>query len=168
MTEASIDELLRAAGAGELDPVRRLIATGADVNAANEIGYTPLMSAARSYRTAVVRLLLEQGANPNAVCSDGITALHAAVGETPSLSEAQVECVRYLVEAGADVDARTNAGLTPLMNAVWFGCTQSVAELLAAGASLLTRDHQGRTAEDLAKARKREEILKLIATTKNA
>ena len=113
MIEASIDALLRAAATGELDAVRRLIATGTDVNATNEIGYTPLMSAARSYRTSVVRFLLEQGADPNAVCSDGMTALHAAVGETPSLAEAQAECVRYLVEAGADVDARTNFGLTP-------------------------------------------------------
>lgn len=162
--KSEIDFLLAAAGSGDVDKLRALIRAGVDVNATNEIGYTALMSASRSYRVAAVAYLLKCGASVDNACTDGVTALHTSVGESPSEPEQQTECVKLLIKAGASIDPRTNSGLTPLMSAAWFGCSGSFKVLLEAGASLSLQDEQGRTAEDLATIRDRGEILQIIAS----
>ena len=126
-------ELLYAAGRGDLTAVRELIADGVSVNAANHVGGTVLMSACASYRSEVVEFLLQAGADVNMPTKDGQTALHVAVGSSPSLPEKQRECVRLLLKQGAQVDALDKSGGTPLMDAAWFGCLPSVLELLEAG-----------------------------------
>lgn len=60
-----------------------LIEAGADVNAKDKNGYTALMLAAKSGNIEKVNILVEAGADVNAVGFDGSTAL--------SLSEAGVE-----------------------------------------------------------------------------
>ena len=125
-------------------------------------GGTALMSAARSYRSEVVRFLLEHGADVNARTHDGLTALHTAAGETPSLPERQAECVRLLLEAGANPDAASASGETPLMAAAWFGCTPSVQVLVDRGAYAGTLDAQGRTAKDLANARGHQDVVRIL------
>lgn len=60
------DELRRAASAGDLTKVKKLLDAGVDVNAANRYGGTALAFAADKGHAAVVDLLLERGANVNA------------------------------------------------------------------------------------------------------
>jgi ankyrin repeat protein len=158
-------ELLYAAGRGDLTAVRELIAKGVSVNAANHVGGTALMSACASYRSEIVEFLLQAGADVNLRTNDSRTALHAAVGSSPSLPEKQRVCVRLLLNRGAQMDAQDNSGLTPLMNATWFGCLLSALELLNAGASLTLKDAKGRTAKDLACLKNNGEIIEAI--TKN-
>jgi len=55
-----------------------LIGYGADVDAPNSQGWTPLMIAATHGSTNSVRLLLEKGANPYIKLSDGSTAYSLA------------------------------------------------------------------------------------------
>jgi hypothetical protein len=59
------DELRRAATEGDVARVKALLDAGADVNAKNAYGGTPLSFACDHGRTEVVRLLLERGADPN-------------------------------------------------------------------------------------------------------
>ena len=68
-----------AAGRGDDDSVKLLLSKGAEVNAADYRGYTPLMHAAQYDRDAldVVRLLLDYGANAN-VIAEGQTAASIA------------------------------------------------------------------------------------------
>ncbi|WP_122440539.1 ankyrin repeat domain-containing protein [Mycobacterium attenuatum] len=55
------------------------------------------------------RRLLDAGADVNVIDEQGVTALHfAAKGESD-------EVVRLLPDAGADVDASSNKGETPLI-----------------------------------------------------
>jgi ankyrin repeat protein len=58
MSNKNPDKLLSAAGRGDVDAVSALLRDGADVNAQNNIGHTPLMAAARSYRAPVVKARL--------------------------------------------------------------------------------------------------------------
>ena len=88
---------------GDINPVRVMLDHGADVNAADPLGRTPLMYAAASdlLPLNVVKLLVEHGADVNAKDSHklsadaGLTALDIAKlhGQTP--------IVDYLVKSGA-------------------------------------------------------------------
>jgi ankyrin repeat protein len=71
-----------------LDIVRVLLESGADVNASQHGGYTPLLQAAAAGRKDLVLLLLEHGARPDCVCDRGKSAAdyakergHAEVAE---------------------------------------------------------------------------------------
>ena len=55
-----------------------LLKAGANVDAANEYGYTPLYAAAQEGHEACVSLLLEAGANKDAADKIGFTPLHVA------------------------------------------------------------------------------------------
>jgi ankyrin repeat protein len=147
-----IGKLLQSAGRGDLPFVRDFIEQGGSPNICNHLGYTPLMSACASYRVEVVSFLLQAGADVNQLANDKESALHAAVRSSPSLPEQQRECVRLLLEHGAEVDPASATGGTPLMSAAWFGCLLAVEELLGAGASLKLKDSQGSTAKDLAES----------------
>jgi hypothetical protein len=57
------------------EAIRTLVAAGADVNAANEFGFTALISAAQQGELEAVRTLLALGADPTAKTTDGLTAL---------------------------------------------------------------------------------------------
>jgi len=57
-----------------LDVVRVLLDGGADVNATQHGGYTPLLQAAAAGKKDLVLLLLENGARPDCVCDRGKSA----------------------------------------------------------------------------------------------
>ena len=70
--------LFLAAGQGRATVVRYLLDEGADVNAREKLGGTPLMEAAYSGYLEVIQELLFRGAEINAIGNDG-TALDIAI-----------------------------------------------------------------------------------------
>ncbi|MGZ5219126.1 MAG: serine hydrolase [Chitinophagaceae bacterium] len=66
---ALTDQLNIAAGNGNLDKIKMLIDGGADINAANKIGITPIAAAKIGGRDEVVQMLLKMGAKDNTVPS---------------------------------------------------------------------------------------------------
>ena len=76
-----------------------LIRAGANVDAANDLGVTPLLMACTSGNAALVETLLQAGANPRDALSSGETALMLA----SRAGTAQV--VEDLLARGADVNA---------------------------------------------------------------
>jgi ankyrin repeat protein len=87
-----------------------LVARGADVNATNKAGITPLMCAmmGRGDCKEIAEILIAHGANINAQDSAGRTPLHGAV------LNGQPNMVVLLLAKGADVNVRMNNGKTPL------------------------------------------------------
>lgn len=88
---------------------------------------------------------LERGADVNAhdarsLLFDGDTPLHAAADSPPLLA--------LLLENGADVNATSASGWTPLMRACNCGNTQSAILLLEAGADPNATNDEGYTALD--------------------
>ena len=74
------DALFRATIEGNTDMVKSLLASpGADVNATNERGNTPLLEAARYGHEDICRMLIAAGANLKAKDKDGKTALMLAI-----------------------------------------------------------------------------------------
>ena len=77
---AQTDALFRATIEGNTDMVKSLVSSpGADVNATNERGSTPLLEAARFGHEDICRVLIAAGADLKAKDNDGKTALMLAV-----------------------------------------------------------------------------------------
>ena len=92
-------------------------------------GDSPLLDASKRGDIAAVKALLAQGADPNAARGDGLSALHLTA------EEGNLEIVRLLLDAGADVAAKTHIGhYQPLHLASRTGQADVVRVLLAAGA----------------------------------
>jgi uncharacterized protein len=110
-------------------------------------GFFPLGLAAYFRQQEAVRLLLDMGADVHQTASNPtkVTALHAAVaGDHP-------EIVRWLLEAGADVNARQQIDYTPLMGAAANARMEIFELLLAHGADPSMKTTEGKTAADLAR-----------------
>jgi hypothetical protein len=115
--------LIDSAKRGDVQEAKSLLDQGAEVNAQNEYGYTPLFLAAREGKALMATTLLNRGADVNMKTRDGLTPLHTAC------YEGNTEMAELLLNQGADVNARDNDGATPLTWAVKQGHTE-VAEFL--------------------------------------
>ena len=101
--------LLHATLHDDIAEVNRLIAAGADVNAADKDGITALSFAVYNEQTEVAKMLIAAGADVNAADKDGGTALHDAA------LKVHAEIVAILLAAGADVKLVDKNGATALM-----------------------------------------------------
>jgi hypothetical protein len=115
--------LRRAAEKGSDGVVALLLAKGADVNARDGYGFTPLHLAVSEGHEQIVGLLLSHGANVNAKLKDGETPLHYAVGSCGDPWEkcgckCRERIVKLLLAHGADVDAKRSDSVTPVQLAV--------------------------------------------------
>jgi len=133
-----------------------LLEHGADPNAKNEGGWTPLHEAAFEGRVDIVATLLEHGADPNVQDKFGRTPLHLAA------LEGRVDVVRFLLERGADLNAKNEGGDTPLHYAAYEGHVGIVKLLLDHGADPTAKNKDGDTPLDLARRRGHRKVVSLI------
>ena len=129
------DPIHDVAWKGDLAGVQRELKKGADVNAKDYLGRTPLHHAARWGHKKVAELLISEGADVDAMDDDGWTPLHyAAVFGRKEIAE-------LLIDNGADVNAKRSDGSTSLDWAIGRKHSE-VADLL--------RKHGGKTGEEIA------------------
>jgi hypothetical protein len=120
-----------------------------DINGPNRAGETAVMLAALKGDLALVRRLVERGA---AINQSGWNALHyAASGPEPQV-------VAWLIERGAELDARSPNGTTALMMAARYGNEQSADLLIARQASVELRNDRDLTAADFARTAGRDAL----------
>jgi len=141
---ASRTLLHEASAQGNLTMVELLARLGADPNAQDGGGHTPLYCLANEYRSSgggdIVRALSRSGANIDA--NDGVkhcTALHMAA------RRGNQEIAEALLDCGAGIDVRDSVGDTPLRRAVNCGQIQVASLLLARGADVHSTGSRGLT-----------------------
>ena len=158
----------------DLESARLLMRTGARVDAANDLGVTPLSIACESGSDGMVEALLEGHADPNIARPTGETPLmtcaragsvvatkallsrgadvnakeswQAQVAIMWAASRGHRDVVRALIERGADVGAKSSNGFTPLLFAARAGQVEIGRLLLAAGAKVNEAAKDGSTA----------------------
>jgi ankyrin repeat protein len=105
-----------------------LITAGADVNARDEKGFTPLYIACGFTGSEdLVISLISHGADVKIKSNGDATPLHAAA------HKGLIEVMQYLLSAGAEVNAVTKSGKTPLKLAMDNKKTQAAEFLLLNG-----------------------------------
>jgi ankyrin repeat protein len=110
-----------------------LIAEGADVNAIDNTGGTPLLWAVMRRKTGLAEFLIQNCANVNFSLNtpgeEGMSPLHFAA------ANGEMNVFKDLLAAGARIDGKNNKGETPLDLASHYGWTEIVEFLRKKGAN---------------------------------
>ena len=174
-------ELVTAIRNGDASVIRTLLDDGADVNARDAEGNTPLILASLYASPECVELLIDKGADVNAANKAGATALiraatsydktrllvaaganvqaRTALGNTPLILAARradnSRTVCLLLERGANATERNQSGVSPVLSAAASGDVETVCLLLDAGAKAddLPKSNQPRVADSVARMR---------------
>ncbi len=128
-----------------------VLESGADVSAANTLGWTPLHRAASEGYVNLAELFIEHGADVDARTNTGRTPLHVAAWN------GHLDIIKLLEESGADMNAQDDDGQTPLHKAamrakarrdVSFGGPAETYDYLERVVDFDIRDNEGRLAID--------------------
>jgi hypothetical protein len=92
----------------DTEMVTELVIVGADVNAVDNEGNTPLIIASGLDNKEVIQKLIESGADINAENKEGVTPIVAAI------EDAKVENVEVLIKAGVNINKKNKDGKTAL------------------------------------------------------
>ncbi len=178
--------LYRAVEIGDLDQVKRHLHWDTEINQPDPDGNRPLHIAARAGRIAIARQLVEHGAEIEAIEASGRTALETALvhGRT-QLAEMLIErgasfdaqrmlnalvqqgvsdrdSLEFLIERGADLEARDQSGLAPIHRAVEQGELELTTRLIRAGVDINALDAKSRAPLDIARANQDGDIAKIL------
>lgn len=129
-----------------IDVVKTLCEVGADLNAKNPDGRTPLfLTVDNTINLEALKTLVEWGAKVNIPNDDGETVLHYASKYEGDELQTAIEAIGFLLEKGADINAQDSNGDTPLIASVNDDVT-ILTFLLKKGASPNLQDKNGDTA----------------------
>ena len=130
-----------------------LLNQGAEINAVDDEGWTPLMIAASANRIDIVEILIENNANLDLQNSYGNTALHYAA------SKNLIDIVKVLLSSDAKL-LQNSIGHTPLHRAAMKGFLDVL--ILFEKTFIDVADYQGNTALHLATEESRVDVIKYL------
>lgn len=146
-----------AIGCGsETAVLEALIQQGANVNAPDMDGVTPLMYAIHANDARATSLLCDAGANLDLTDAEGRTALSMA------LANGQLDALHELLAFGIDIDMQDVYGDTALHNAARGGQEEITRELVLAGANVNIRNNRGDSPAHLAAAVGAHEVMSIL------
>jgi ankyrin repeat protein len=128
--EGGEDALLAAMACRKWENAKKLVGAGANLEARDYLGYTPLLIAAREGSEDMARTLLDAGAKIGPGGMQGATALHfAAISGNPA-------CLARILAVGPDLESRCETeGQTAAYFAAVHDNHECLSMLIAAGAS---------------------------------
>ena len=156
--------MLASSYLGYDDMVEYLILNGANVNASDNNGKTPLIWAA-SNSLESAKLLITHGADVNAKANDGMTPFLQSIFGALS-GKVPIEMCELLRERGAKINATLTGnsakGWSALHYAAMEGDTELVQYLIRCGANVNKASAEGSTPLFLAKMEGNNEIVKIL------
>ena len=124
---------------GHFDDVLKLIEQGADREAKDRNGFTPIHYAMAYHRIEILELLASvYKVNLDVTTKEGNTPLHLAVAADDE------QCIELLMKYGANPDVRTNEGDTPLHLAAAWNNTQAIRQLALGKADLEAKNYRNK------------------------
>ncbi|MBI3564169.1 MAG: ankyrin repeat domain-containing protein [Elusimicrobia bacterium] len=164
LRERDVVPLVSAAAAGDLGRVRQLLAGGADANAHDKTGRSPLGAACMYGRAAVAEALLDAGARFDAPEKDQYGSMPVLL----AVFNGHPETARVLVNRGARLDAKANGGQSALARAIGTGRLDRVQDALALGADPNEADENGQTPVTYATFANRPDMVKAMTAAGGA
>jgi ankyrin repeat protein len=152
--------LFEASAVGKFDMVAHLIFNHPEaVNNYADDGFTALGLACYFRQFEVARYLVLKGADVNLPSDNGFNVfpLHSAAAGN------YTDIARMLIENGAQVNIKQQAGVTPLHSAAQNGNLELLILLLEHGADVNARMEGGKLPADLASAKGYTEIAEILA-----
>jgi ankyrin repeat protein len=132
--DAAYEMIEAAARQNDVPKLKRMAASGIDLDVKGDLGETALISLCSEGRIDAVRALLEAGADSNATSNLGMTPLGQALGlQFPDIAE-------LLLKHGADPDQLVDVNIAPLTIAISSGDARMTGLLLEHKASLTLRE----------------------------
>lgn len=152
--------LFEASAVGKFDVVAHLVFTHPDaVNMYANDGFTPLGLACYFGQFEVARYLVLKGADVNLPSNNGfhVFPIHSAAAGSYN------DIARMLIENGAQVNVKQQAGATPLHSAAQNGNLDLLIMLLENGAETSVRMEGGKLPADLAREKGFDEIAEILS-----
>jgi len=151
--------LFEAAAAGKFDVVAHLVFTYPDaIDYFADDGFTPLGLACYFGQHEIARYLVLKGADVNQPSNNGFNVfpIHSAAAGN------YTDIAKLLIDNGANINVRQQAGSTPLHSAAQNGNLDLLILLLENGADVNARMEGGKLPADLAREKGFKEIAEIL------
>ncbi|RDD38316.1 Ankyrin repeat domain-containing protein 53 [Trichoplax sp. H2] len=154
-------DTLMACTVGDMAWLHQSIRQRRPVHQTDKEGLSAIHLAALHGRLDCLMLLVEkQKIDPNTSNVAGWTPLHLAINNDNS--NRSLECVQYLLRAGADPSKTNRDGLTPAHMAAICGSVDCLKELIAVNAIVTQPDERGHTPAFLARLWSHRECMRIL------
>ncbi|MEA1911876.1 MAG: ankyrin repeat domain-containing protein [Spirochaetota bacterium] len=155
--ELIIRDLVDVVSEGEILVFEQFLKAGFLPDSLDKNGVSLLNIAIRKGHAKIATILLEQGADVNSISGDR--------GNTPLMdaaAEVNIEIMKKLIKAGADLDLKSKSGQTALVLSVGRQAEESAVLLIKSGADISIKDDLGMSARKYAELFKLNTILLLM------
>jgi ankyrin repeat protein len=151
--------IFEATACGMIDMVKQILEKEPQlIDAYATDGFTPLGLASFFKHEALAEFLLQAGANPSLPSNNAfkVAPLHSAAASK------NVKIAKLLIDAGADVNAKQQEGITPLHSAAHNGDLEMAELLLKSGSKKYQTTEKGKMPYDYAAEIGHVELMKLL------
>ena len=113
MSQENYEAMIIAINRNNVKQLKGVIQEGANVNAVDTDGWTPVHWAARWGHIESLRVLIQECADVNIQNKKGESPLHLAA------ENGYVECLHELIKSGANIETKDKEGWIPLISAAF-------------------------------------------------